>query len=238
MTSARHRLRRPAALLLVAVGSLLAVPAAAHAAQPVTHPLGNFTINHFNGLQVQPDQIRDALVIDAAEIPTLQERDLVNPGGGDTTAAERATFASQRCADVAEKLVLRVDGSSVGWSVSKSSFEYNPGAAGLYVSRLECSLAADVDLSKPASVSFIDGYLSDRVGWREITATGDGVDLGERDVATTSISDRLRSYPNDLLTSPLDQRSIDLRTRPGVDAGGGALPTLPRAGPVSSCSRA
>ena len=37
------------------------------------HPLGNFTINHYAGLQVKQDSIAVDLVIDMAEIPAFQE---------------------------------------------------------------------------------------------------------------------------------------------------------------------
>jgi len=37
------------------------------------HPLGNFTINHYAGLQIKPDSIAVDLVIDMAEIPAFQE---------------------------------------------------------------------------------------------------------------------------------------------------------------------
>ncbi len=212
-----------AALFVVPIG-----PASAH-------PLGNFTINHYNGLVLSPDSVSNHAVVDSAEIPTLQERDSVD-ANQDTviSAQERAAFAAAQCLALAGQLDLRVDGSSVPWSVEASTFTYRAGAAGLDVSRLECRLDAEVDLQQAAAVSFEDHYLADRIGWREITATGDGLDLGDREIATESISDELRSYPNDLLSSPPDQRSVQLQTRPGIDAGSANLPELPEAGVVAS----
>ena len=52
-----------------------------------------------------------------------------------------------------------------------------PGAAGLPTLRLTCDLRAEADLGAAAVVSFDDTYLPDRVGWREVTADGDGVRL-------------------------------------------------------------
>jgi nickel/cobalt transporter (NicO) family protein len=37
------------------------------------HPLGNFTINHYAGLQVAPDGVGIDYVLDMAEIPAFQE---------------------------------------------------------------------------------------------------------------------------------------------------------------------
>ncbi|MEJ7774980.1 MAG: hypothetical protein WKF72_09250 [Nocardioidaceae bacterium] len=228
---AGRRLRRRAGCILGLVAVLLVIPVAPASA----HPLGNFTINHYNGLKLSVDEVRNLAVIDAAELPTLQERDNVDTDqDGETSTAERQAFAQTRCESLAPDLVLRVDGATVPWTVEGSRFDYRPGAAGLDISRLECSLVAPVDLTQPASVSFEDRYLSDGLGWREITAAGDGVNLGDREVSTESVSDELRSYPRDLLSSPLDQRSVDLQTRPGVDAGSGNLPELSQAGPVAS----
>ncbi|MDQ3485694.1 MAG: High-affinity nickel-transporter [Actinomycetota bacterium] len=227
---ARRRLRRRAGGIVGLVAALLVIPVAPASA----HPLGNFTINHYNGLKLSVDEVRNLAVIDAAELPTLQERDIVDTDqDGETSTAERQAFAQTRCESLAPDLVLRVDGATVPWTVEGSRFDYRPGVAGLDISRLECSLVAPVDLTQPASVSFEDRYLSDRLGWREITAAGDGVNLGDREVSTESVSDELRSYPRDLLSSPLDQRSVDLQTRPGVDAGSGNLPELSQAGPVA-----
>jgi hypothetical protein len=37
------------------------------------HPLGNFTINHYTGIEVRSDSMVLHYVIDMAEIPTFQE---------------------------------------------------------------------------------------------------------------------------------------------------------------------
>ena len=37
------------------------------------HPLGNFTINHYAGVQVAPDGVGIDYVLDMAEIPAFQE---------------------------------------------------------------------------------------------------------------------------------------------------------------------
>lgn len=80
-----------------------------------------------------------------------------------------------------------------------SSFGYRPGAARLLVSRLECRLLAKASLTTGTTVSFEDRFQADRVGWHEITAIGDGVQLIRSPIPTRSVSDQLRHYPNDLL---------------------------------------
>jgi len=225
----RSWLRRTA-LLGVSVPLVLLVPAPAASA----HPLGNFTINHYDGLLLYPDRIENTAVVDTAEIPTISQRNAVDSDGDDTvTADERSAFASDQCDEVAAELRIEVDGTPLSWSVASADFTYRPGAAGLETSRLECALTTQADLSKPAVVEFTDGYLADRLGWREITAAGDGVALDEPSVPAQSISDELRGYPNDLLSSPLDQRSVRLTTAPGQGTDLGVAPTVPDAGFVT-----
>jgi len=62
---------------LVGVAALV-VAALAGTAQPAAaHPLGNFTVNHYDGLSLRPDGVEDLAVVDSAEIPTLQARPAV-----------------------------------------------------------------------------------------------------------------------------------------------------------------
>lgn len=199
------------------------------------HPLGNFTVNHYDGLRLLPDRVDDLAVVDTAEIPTLQERPSVDANSdGTVTTAERAAYARTACAGVAAADRLTVGGRRLSWRLTSSSFGYRPGAAGLSVSRLECRLSSDTTLSKATTVALADNFQGDRVGWHEITAVGAGVQLVQSPVPTRSVSDELRRYPNDLLSSPLDVRSATLQIRPGSGAStfspGAALPV---AGPFA-----
>jgi nickel/cobalt transporter (NicO) family protein len=63
-----HR-RRVLAFLGAAVGTLL-LPTLATA-----HPLGNFTINTYAEVRIEPDRVFLDVVIDQAEIPTYLARD-------------------------------------------------------------------------------------------------------------------------------------------------------------------
>src|SRR5262249_30410729 len=76
-------------------------------------------------------------------------------------------------------------------------------------------------------------YRADRIGWREITAAGHGVHIVNSPVPARSVSDSLRSYPADLLGSPLDQRSARLQVEPGDGPSARATIHLSRGDPVS-----
>ncbi len=128
-------------------------------------------------------------------------------------------------------LSATVAGSPLRWAVRWAQVQYPPGQAGLPTTRLTCELSAPAELDRAATLSFSDGYRADRVGWHVITATGDGVRLLDPQVPATSVSDELRSYPNDLLSSPLGVREVTLRTQPGSGVTGGGLGVvLPTAG--------
>ncbi|MEO7193712.1 MAG: High-affinity nickel-transporter [Pseudonocardiaceae bacterium] len=198
----------------------------------LAHPLGNFTVNHYDGLTLLRDHITDHAIVDVAEIPTLQDKPLADTNGdGVISATEASAFAARECAQVVGGLTASVDGVPLRWAVRGASTQYPPGQAGLPTTRLTCELSAPAQLDRAATLSFADGYRADRVGWHEITAVGNGVRLLDPQVPATSVSDELRRYPNDLLSSPLGVRDATLRTEPGSGVTGGGLgAALPTAG--------
>lgn len=209
----------------VVIGSMvaLAVPAGAATA----HPLGNVTVNHYDGLRLHPDRVELSAVVDHAEIPTLQLTPVLDrDADGAVSPAEARDAAVAECAALSEAVSVTVDGSGVAWSVVRSGLTMPPGGAGLATTRVECELRADAALGGAAEVRFEDSYLADRAGWREITATGDGVRLAGSTVPAESVSAGLRAYPVDLLADPLDVRSATLRVEPGTGGGGSGGPPV------------
>lgn len=221
-------------LLAIALAAPLIAVIPATAAD--AHPLGNFTINHYDGLRFTPTRVFDHAVVDTAEIPTAQERSSVDVNGdGRITTTEQAAFAAHQCSQLLQALQFSVAGHPVHLSVDGSTFGYRPGAAGLQTSRTDCALSGPADLTEAAQFTFADTYLSTRIGWREITATASGVHLKNSPVPAKSVSDELRHYPNDLLTSPLAVRSATIRIEPGAGLSTVAttLAKVPGAGPVA-----
>lgn len=203
-----------------------AAPASATRAVPA-HPLGNFTVSHYNGLSVTPDGVQLLTVIDSAEIPTQQDRAVIDTDSdGDLSAAELAGRAETLCPQVQQDLTADVGGAPLKWSLTTSAMETVPGSAGLPTLRMTCDFFASADLSEPSTLTFSDDYRTDRIGWHEITATGDGVAFVDPAVPSDSVSNELRSYPEDLLSSPLDVRSVTLRTEPGAGSANDAAAEL------------
>jgi len=194
------------------------------------HPLGNFTVNVYTGLRVQPERVLLDVVVDMAEIPTFQVRRTIDADGDDRLSdAESGNFAAAGCAEAAGRVGVTVDGRTVAVRSEGGEVTFPPGAAGLDTLRLTCALVADAGgRGGERQLVVRNRNHDDRVGWREMAAVGDGVTLVASDVGRKSISDRLVSYPDDLLRSPPDQRVATLRARPG------GPPAPPGFGPTSS----
>ncbi|HET7726667.1 MAG TPA: hypothetical protein VFK54_05005 [Candidatus Limnocylindrales bacterium] len=217
--------RRAAALApLVAIGAaLLPAPAAAH-------PLGNFTINHYAELRIEPDRVSVDLVLDMAEIPTFEERRALDlDADGEVSEAELARAPEDRCTELAAAVSLSLDGRALALVLRDASLTFPPGLGAIPTMRLECELVAAFDgpLAEPAALRFEDGSHPDRIGWREIVVTADGVAI-ETDAPSESISDRLTAYPTDLLAAPADQRSAVVLLRPAAASAGAPTPVVDR----------
>ncbi|MFD9124555.1 high frequency lysogenization protein HflD [Kitasatospora sp. NPDC059571] len=228
-------------LLILAATATAGVlwPLLAAAPPAAAHPLGNFSLNHYLGLTLSPDRVEALAVTDTAEIPTLQEQTQIDRNGdGAVDDTERADWARRQCDDAAHRLQVRTtSGSVLGWSVTSSSFTYQPGAAGLRTGRLECHLRAPVRLPEDgADFEVTSGFDATRVGWNEITARGDRVALDHTDVPDTSVSHELRDYPRDLLSSPSGVTTARFHATPGAPAGPAATGDAARtagAGPTA-----
>ncbi len=210
--------RRVLVVSLLVLG-VLSVPVLAHA-----HPLGNFTINTSAALVVRADEVVVDYAVDMAEIPTLQEQRRLDPDGDGTPSAEEETaYRSAACEDLRRGLRLRIDGAAAPLTLRSSSFSLPAGQAGLSTLRLRCVFTTAIDPAPVHDLRFEDRTYPDRLGWREVTAAGDGATIVRSDVPRESPSDRLRSYPTGVAPSHVVTASLAFRP------GGAALPT--EAGP-------
>ncbi|TMK16092.1 MAG: hypothetical protein E6G63_04315 [Actinobacteria bacterium] len=209
--------------LLVAIGAVFAVLFLAPAA--IAHPLGNFTVNRGSAISLTPGAAEVGYTIDMAEIPTYQELPAIDADGDGVASAEELDAWAQREARlILPALDLRIDGSAVPLSSTSATAALLPGQAGLQTLRFEGAFSGRVATGS-GSISYQDGNADDgRIGWREVTATGDGVALQGSNVPATSPSDDLRAYPQDMLSSPLDVTSMTATFSASAAGGGGTGP--------------
>ena len=187
-----------AALLLTLTCAVLARPGGADA-----HPLGNFTVNHYAGIELAGSRIYVRFVLDLAEIPTFQEGARVRAPG--------------YAAAVSRDLELRVEGVQASLVPLGHRVSSRPGAGGLPTLRFEAVYRA---ARTGTSLTFSDRTFARRIGWREITVSArDGARLVAASVPLASRSDELRVYPQQLLASPLDVREARVSLQPGEAAG-------------------
>jgi nickel/cobalt transporter (NicO) family protein len=207
-----RRLALRALAVVIGVGALLVSSGGAASA----HPLGNFTVNRYSGLVVAAGAITVEHVLDLAEIPTAQRSPAIDVNrDGRLATDELARWAAKQCAATVPTLRLTVAGERVPLTVTRSAASTTPGQASLPILRLDCALRAAAPVRGTTQIGYVDTASTDQVGWREITARGDGVTLSRSNVPAKSTSQRLTNYPKDLLKSPLDVRSAVLRVRPG-----------------------
>ncbi|WP_435215153.1 nickel transporter [Streptomyces sp. bgisy034] len=175
------------------------------------HPLGNFTVNRYDGLVLAPGELRVHHVEDLAEIPATQAKPDIEKAG-------MTAWARQRCESAARGSEVTVAGRTVELTLKSSHARVRPGQAGLDTLRVECRLSASVSEGATVALGFRSAGAESGPGWREITARGDRMTLTASDVPKTSVSGELTRYPEELLSSPADTASASLRVRPGGPA--------------------
>ena len=94
------------------------------------HPLGNFSISHYTGIQIAQDSIELHYVLDMAEIPTFQELQ----DTGLTPEAEHPSvhgYLAQKTEALKAGLLLEVNDQRLTLQVVSSEILFPPGAGGL-----------------------------------------------------------------------------------------------------------
>jgi nickel/cobalt transporter (NicO) family protein len=184
------------------------------------HPLGNFTINQYAGLHISQETVVIDYVLDMAEIPAFQEiASLDANGNGQADPVEATAYHAEKCVSLRPSLNLLLNQKAMPLSLKSSSVEFPAGVGGLSTLRLTCEFQSPLDAAtSPSALSFHNDAFPDRLGWSEVVVIPDGVTL-EGDFSSKSLSSRLTNYPQDLLTSPLEQRGVEFEiTSIGVPA--------------------
>jgi nickel/cobalt transporter (NicO) family protein len=178
------------------------------------HPLGNFTINTSASLVLREDEVVVDYAVDMAEIPTFQERGKIDADrDGSLSAAETSAYGRDACAGLEGALHLNVDGAPAPLAMGPSNLSLAAGQAGLRTLRLSCVFLTAVTPGPMHDLVFEDANYVDRLGWREVTAAGDGATIVRSDVPSASPSLRLTSYPKNV--RPSNIRAATIAFEPG-----------------------
>jgi nickel/cobalt transporter (NicO) family protein len=177
------------------------------------HPLGNFTINHFSRLEFTDGKAHLDYVLDFAEIPTFQQKGKLDPNGdGKLSEAEARAYLDARLPSLVKNLHLKVGKNTLPLRVLESSAAYRQGQGGLPILRIEARLLADLPEGWQVNGSshYADRNFRDHLGWREIVVKGgQGISTKDSTAPSSGVSDELRKYPQDMLSSPLDVREAE-----------------------------
>jgi len=187
----------------------------------IAHPLGNFTINHFVHIQLERDRVGIHYVVDTAEILTFQELQAIDANGdGKASSAELNAYLERVTPQYVDGIMLTGDGSRVPLKTIAKKVTTLPGAGGLPTLRVEADFAGILPTNNSSTLhrlSFEDTNHRDRLGWHElVVAPAAGVAVFNSSAFGNAVTNELRTYPKDMLTAPLDERTAQLSWTTGA----------------------
>jgi ABC-type nickel/cobalt efflux system permease component RcnA len=186
------------------------------------HPLGNFTTNLHLGVRIGREAVDVTLIIDMAEIPAFRELRAAGLESGERWE----TYASESCTRHSGEIELSSGESRLALILVDSKLTLPPGQAGLTTLRLTCRYQGAMQAVFNLAVE--NRVYEDRLGWREMTVTADGLKV-QTDLPSTSPSALLTAYPAGEM---LDVRSARLvitaqdAIDPVVNPSGGLPPVM------------
>jgi ABC-type nickel/cobalt efflux system permease component RcnA len=220
MTRSRAPFLRSAQFRAALALMTLLVVTLATARPAAAHPLGNFSVNQYSKLEIDRTAVHLTYVLDLAELPTVANLHAYDrDSDGSLSESESTYLRDTLLTDIAPHLSLRAGDDMLPLTMQDADFTFQTGQANLQTTRLTAHLQALLPaVMQNETISYTNGYAADRVGWREIVVVN-GADIAIPNAAiyAQDQSQGLTSYPADLLTSPLDERTVELSFR--VEAG-------------------
>jgi nickel/cobalt exporter len=181
------------------------------------HPLGNFTVNRFSGLEISRSEVTLHYVVDMAEIAAFQETaEIDTDSDGRAEAPELDSYAALLADRLRAGIALEAGGAPVALGVERTDAALLPGQGGLEILRIEIDYVGELPDAR-TTIEYSDANYSSRIGWKEIVAyASGGQGLAESSVPSRSISDELRSYPEDMLSNPVQVTTAEVSVAPGA----------------------
>lgn len=199
----------------------------------MAHPLGNFTVNRYSRLVVASDRIQLTYILDMAEIPAHQERTQMDRNGDNTIDdAEQEAYVTRLLDTLPAQLVLRMNGQAQPWMLESYDLTFPEGQAGLPTLRLVTHWATPLEAQLALwQAEYRDESYADRLGWQEVVVQAQaGAKLDDSSAPAVDVSQELRTYPDNLLQSPLAVNQATFRFTPGTVGNGPTSATTSAAG--------
>ena len=202
----------------------------------LAHPMGNFSISHYSGIQVAKNGVEIRYIIDMAEIPTFQEiQQNALPLKPEDVSVRR--YVAKRAEALKSGLILTIGGEQLSLRTESAAILFASGAGGLPTLKMACVYRANLQVrgivggGDAYTLYYRDNNFPSRGGWKEvIAAAGRGVTIVSSSVPERDRSAQLSNYPTDLLNSPpLD---VEARIKFNVEPTGAYAATTSSAAPA------
>ena len=177
------------------------------------HPLGNFSVNHYSRIEVEKSKVKLRAVLDMAEIPTFQESQTIDTDkDGALSEAELNRYADTITPGYVANLLLSVDGRTIELRPVEKNISLPVGSGNLPTLRVEWDLIGDLPDSENAikNLQFQNRNNLERIGWNEIVVgRTSGINIFDSTAFGSGITDELKAYPQETLSSPLAERTAE-----------------------------
>jgi nickel/cobalt exporter len=173
------------------------------------HPLGNFSVNQFSKLEIGENRIDLRQILEMAEIPTFQlSSEIDTDKNGTISEAELNDYAGKITPEISSKLQLAINQQTLPLQFVHKNVSLQPGAGNLQTLRIEWNFSAEVVKAETNQVIFNNQNYKERIGWNEIVIERkNGINVFDSSAFGSSLSKELKSYPENLLGAPLNERS-------------------------------
>jgi nickel/cobalt transporter (NicO) family protein len=195
------------------------------------HPLGNFTINHYLRLEMGTDRVRLHYVVDYAEIAAFQELQTADSDNDGTfSETEKSAWLARILPQWLNGLRFTANGQPLALRIVSQSLSLPPGAVDLPTLRIECeleALLASALNTTSTRFALTDTNHAARQGWHEIVLAPAAVTIFDSTAFSTGLTNELKTYPEDHLIAPLNERAAEWSATTGA-LPAGAKPLLRR----------
>jgi nickel/cobalt exporter len=199
-----HRIRPFANLRLTPIALIILAGLA------FSHPLGNFTINHYARIMASSERAQIRYVVDLAEIPTFQEAKTIDQNSdGNLSSDELNSYLDRIAPGYIAALRLSANEENVALAIAGKSIKLQPGAANLPTMRIVLDLVGEfTNAGAMPRLRFVNNNLRERAGWAELHVTPlVGATVFNSTLYGNGVTDELKVYPEDLLMAPLNERA-------------------------------